>query len=203
MNRFGQVNFSRLRSPVTIGVIAGVIVLLIVWWFAWMTPEASKLTTVNQQASQLSATTQQLNIQIAALERESATVQKELPFLAKFATAVPPTADPGGLTNAFFALSIKTKVTLLSVTDNTVSPPAAAGALGTVPVAVAISGTHANVFAFLQGIYTMARLVIINSVGLSPSGGVGGPNILATHDGQVYSASISGTAFTTLSATAG
>ncbi len=46
MNRMRGFNLDLLKSKVVLGVAGGVIVLLIVWWFAWMTPESNKLSTV-------------------------------------------------------------------------------------------------------------------------------------------------------------
>ena len=50
MNRL-SVNLDLLKSKVVLIVTGCVIVLLVVWWFAWMNPEANKLSTVQQQVS--------------------------------------------------------------------------------------------------------------------------------------------------------
>ena len=61
MNRLQGLNFDLLKSKVVIIVTGVLIVLLIVWWFAWMTPEANKLTTVQQQVTADQTTLTQLN----------------------------------------------------------------------------------------------------------------------------------------------
>ena len=55
MDRVPSADLDLLKSKVVLIVTGCVIVLLIVWWFAWMTPEASKLTTVQQQVTTDSA----------------------------------------------------------------------------------------------------------------------------------------------------
>ena len=62
MNRLQGVNFGLLKSKVVLIVTGIVIVLLIVWWFAWMTPEANKLATVQQQITADNTTAAQLNM---------------------------------------------------------------------------------------------------------------------------------------------
>ena len=94
MNRLQGINFGLLKSKVVLIVTGLVIVLLIVWWFAWMTPEASKLTTVQQQVTADSSTVTQLNLELYALKAEKKLVLHELPYLKKVTTAIPPTEDP-------------------------------------------------------------------------------------------------------------
>lgn len=49
--------------------------------------------------------------------------------------------------------------------------------------------------SFLNGFYSMKRLMTISTLSLSPSGT--GPNILAAGDGQQYSMSVTADAYTT------
>ena len=49
MKRLGSLNFDLLKSKVVLIVTGSVIVLLLVWWLAWMTPEGSKLVPFNSR----------------------------------------------------------------------------------------------------------------------------------------------------------
>jgi Tfp pilus assembly protein PilO len=195
MNRTQGINFDLLKSKVVLIVTGVVIVLLIVWWFAWMTPESSKLTTVQAQVASDTSTVTQLNLHLIALKAEKKLVLHDLPYLKIVTTAIPPIEDPGGIVNSLNTLAKKTDCDLLSVTPaNSPSPSGVAG-LSVVSVSFTVSGVHKNLFAFLTDFYTMTRLMTINSVNLAPGGSV--PNILAVNDGQAYSMSVSATAYTT------
>jgi len=200
MSRMPSPNLDILKSKVVLIVTGCVILLLIVWWFAWMTPEASKLTTVQQQVTTDSAQVTQLNRELGSLKAEKKLVLKELPYLKKVTTAIPPTEDPPGIVDSLNTLADKTGCDLLSVTP--ADTPSASGVTGLseISVSFSISGTHKNVFAFLSKFYKMTRLMTISSVGLAPTGA--NPNILAVGDGQQYDLTVSATAYTTYVAAA-
>ena len=76
MNRLRSVNFDLLKSKVVLIVTASVLVLLLVWYFAWMSPEGAKLNTVQQQVTTDSAMVQSLNAELTALKAEKKLVLK-------------------------------------------------------------------------------------------------------------------------------
>lgn len=195
MNRLPDINFGLLKSKVVLIVTGCVIVLLIVWWFAWMTPEASKLTTVQQQVTSDQTTVTQLNLELASLKAEKKLVLSELPYLKKVTTAIPPTEDPPGIVDSLNNLANTTGCDLLTVTPADTPSPSGAAGLSVITVSFSISGTHSHVFAFLTNFYSMKRLMTINNLDLSPSGGT--PNILSVGDGQQYSMTVSAEAYTT------
>ncbi len=195
MNRLQGLNFDLLKSKVVLVVTGVVIVLLVVWWFAWMTPEANKLTTVQQQVTSDQTTLTQLNLELASLKAEKKLVLSELPYLKKVMTAIPPTEDPPGIVDSLNTLANQTGCDLLSVTPADTPSPSGVAGLSDISVSFSLSGTHKDVFAFLKSFYTMKRLMTINTVGLSPGGS--NSNILAVGDGQPYSMSVTAVAYTT------
>jgi Tfp pilus assembly protein PilO len=195
MNRLQGINFDLLKSKVVLITTGIVIVLLIVWWFAWMTPEASKLATVQQQITADNTTATQLNMELILLKAESKLVLRELPYLKKVTAAIPPTEDPPGIVDSLNTLANKTGCDLLSVTPSNFPSPSSVTGLSVIPVTFSLTGVHKNLFAFLKNFYAMTRLMTIDSVSLAPGGTT--PNILAVGDGQPYSMSVSATAYTT------
>jgi Tfp pilus assembly protein PilO len=195
MNRLQAINLGLLKSKVVLIVTGIVIVLLLVWWFAWMTPEASKLTTVQQQVAADNTTVTQLNLELIALKAEKKFVLKELPYLKKVTTAIPPTEDPPGIVDSLNTLANKTGCDLLSVTPANFPSPSGVAGLSVIAVTFSVSGLHKNVFAFLTDFYTMKRLMTISNVSLAPGGTA--PNILAVNDGQLYSLGVTATAYST------
>jgi Tfp pilus assembly protein PilO len=195
MNRLQGINFGLLKSKVVLIVTGVVILVLLIWWFAWMTPEASKLTTVQQQVTADNSTVTQLNMELIALKAEQRLVLHELPYLKKVTTAIPPTEDPPGIVDSLNTLANKTGCDLLSVTPANFPTPSGVGGLSVINVTFSVTGTHKNVFAFLKGFYSMTRLMTISTVSLAPGGTA--PNIMAANDGQPYSMSVTATAYTT------
>lgn len=195
MNRLQSINLDLFKSKVVLIVTAAVIVLLIVWWFAWMTPEGTKLTSVQQQQTTDQSTVFQLNVELASLKAEKKLVLAELPYLKKVTTAIPPTEDPPGIVDALNTLANQTSCDLLSVVPSDVPQSIGVPGLSIIPVSFSVTGTHANVFAFLKNFYTLSRLMTITSVSLASESAT--PNILAVGDGQKYTLTVSADAYTT------
>jgi len=197
MNRdlLKSVNSDLLKSKVVLSVIGGVIVLLLVWWFAWMSPEGAKLTSVRQQVTNDSSTKQALSAELATLQAEKNQVKKELPYLLKVTTAIPPTEDPPGIVDELNALANQTGCTLSSVNPADTASPSGTPGLSIIPVTFTLSGKHGAVFNFLGRFYTLKRLMTISTIGLGPGGS--NANILDVGDGQLYSLSVSASAYTT------
>jgi Tfp pilus assembly protein PilO len=195
MNRMPSLNLDLLKSKVVLIVTGLVILLLIVWWFAWMTPESNKLTSVQQQVSTDQTKVTQLNLTLRGLKEEKKLVLKELPYLKKVTTAIPPTEDPPGIVDSLNNLATATGCDLLSVTPADSPSPTGVAGLSAITVSFSVAGSHRNVFEFLRRFYSMGRLMTINTVSLSAAGS--NPNILAVNDGQQYSMTVSALAYTT------
>jgi hypothetical protein len=138
-----------------------------------------------------------LNLELYALRAEQKLVLRELPYLTKVSTAIPPTEDPPGIVDSLNTLANKTGCDLLSVTPANFPSPSGQVGLSDISISFSISGTHKGVFAFLRNFYGMTRLMTISGISLSPGGT--SPNILAVGDGQPYSMTVSATAYTTAS----
>jgi Tfp pilus assembly protein PilO len=195
MNRLGSLNLDLLKSKVVLIVTGAVIVLLLIWWFAWMTPESNKLTSVQAQAATDQSTVSRLNIELIGLKAEKKLVLKELPYLKKVTAAIPQTEDPPGIVDNLNTLANQTGCDLLSVTPADVPAPSGTAGLSVISVSFTVSGVHSNVMAFLNGFYSMKRLMTISTLSLSPAGT--SPNVLAAGDGQQYSMSVTAYAYTT------
>ncbi len=195
MNRLQSLNFDLLKSKVVLIVTGVVIVLLIVWWFAWMTPEGHKLTSVQQQLSSDQSTVSQLNAELTSLKAEKKLVLTELPYLKKVTTAIPPTENPPNIVDQLNSLANKTHCDLLSVVPADTPSAGGSAGLSAISVSFSVSGSHAAVFTFLSGFYTLTRLMTINTVSLSSASST--PDILAVRDGQKYTLNVSADAYTT------
>ena len=195
MNRLRGANFDLLKSKVVLIVTASVVVLLLVWYFAWMSPEGSKLTSVQTQVTTDTSMVAELNAELLELQAEKKLVLQELPYLKKVTTAIPPTPDQAGIVVQLSNLADDTGCKLGSVSPADSTAPSTTTGLSTIPVSFTLTGPHRAVFRYLTDFYTLKRLMTIQTVSLSPEGA--NANILNTGDGQQYSVAVSATAYTT------
>jgi len=180
---------SLAKRPAVLVSIFGIVALALGWWFAWMSPEGSKLAGIRQQQIAERATETRLDLRLVQLKAEAKQVRAAAPFLKQFATAIPSIPDAPDLVVEIYHLSVNDGVSLQSVTDDSVQT----GTLGysTIPVALSVSGPHDQLLAFIDGLYHMSRLLTVQSVTLSGNGN------LNSSSAANYTASISATAYTT------
>jgi Tfp pilus assembly protein PilO len=188
-------NVNALKRPAVLITVAVVVVLAVIWWFVWMSPEGTKLNTVNSQNSQLQTQLTTLNIELQQAQKQAAKVQQYAGYLSMFAAAVPPIPEAPQLTTELADLANTTNVHLVSLSDDTtvVGTP-----LSTIPLSMDIEGPRQNCIAFLQGIYNptlITRLITISAFNPAPvSAGSGGVDVLKPSS-AAYTVTISGTAY--------
>lgn len=179
-----------LRRPLLwVPVIA--VGLLAAWWFAWMTPQATKLASARQTKLNDQATIASLQAKVAQLK---GVVKKEADakhFLHIFSRAVPPAADAPRLVVDVYHLAERNHCKLQSITDNTVDT--AGGGYSSIPVSLTVSGSRGGIVQFVDGLYRLKRLVTIQQLQLS---GPANRDVL-TGGGGTFTATISATAYTT------
>lgn|GEM_PF-1176850 len=190
-----SMNLNALKRPTVIIPVVVVLVLAALWWFLWMSPEASKLSTVNAQQSQLESQLSTLNLTLQTDKAQAPKISEYAGYLSMFAAAVPPLPEAPQLTTELADLANATSVHLVTLSDNTtvVGTP-----VDTIPLTMTIQGPRQNCIAFLNGIYNpkmIARLVTITSFTPSPvSAGAAGVNVLKP-SGATYSVAMSGLAY--------
>ncbi|HUC35707.1 MAG TPA: type 4a pilus biogenesis protein PilO [Acidimicrobiales bacterium] len=171
----------------------GAVVVAIVVYLAWISPEGSKLATLRSQQTKLQAQQASLQAEIATLKREKANLGPTCATLTKDVTAIPGAPDVDSFLQQVTALAVS------SGDPNTpsISVTQAAGGTGTsagvTPVAVTftLGGTYGQMSTFLQGLYSFPRFFTITSltVGGGPVAIGGAPPVAAT---PAYTLSLNG-----------
>jgi Tfp pilus assembly protein PilO len=201
-----NLNLEWVKRPAVFGTIIGTIVIALVWWMAWMSPEASKLSAVETQQTAAQGQIAQLQGEIASLKAQSTQLTKEIPYLKFFQSQIPPLPLQGQLTAQLYQLSLTTHTFISALSDNSVAPPTTASvsstsgstaspAYSTMPISIEVAGSHNGVAAFLQGLYHLGRLVTIQQVSLTPP--TQSPNLNSNTNTSGFSAAITATAYTT------
>ncbi len=195
--KLDSINLNALKRPFVLLTVGALILVAALWWLLWMAPEASKLTTVQAQETQLQSQLNTLNITLQLDKRQAAKVKLYAGYLAMFAAAVPPIPEAPQLTTELANLANVTNVRLTSLSDDTTVP---GSPLSTIPITMNVQGPRQNVMAFLQGIYNqslIARLITVSAFTPTPTGGGSGsssPNVLRPSLAP-YTASITATAY--------
>lgn len=182
------------RIPLLTAV--GAIVVAVVVYLAWISPEGSKLTSLHSKESQLQTQQTSLQAELAMLKSEKANLGTTCSTLTKDVTEVPGSPDVDSFLQQVTALAVTSgdpNTPSISVTQSA-APAAGGSGVTTVAVTFSLAGTYGQMSTFLQGLYTFPRLFTVSSASISggpvTSGGVAPaastPNYSLTLDGSIY-----------------
>jgi len=169
------------RAPLLIG--AGTLVIALLLWVAFISPQNSKLSSLQAQQTQLQTQQTALQAKLASLRTEQQKLSTSCADLQKISTQIPsvqsPTdidAEESSFESQFNGLAASTGVALTqfsgfapatSATGTAVATTPPAGATGTagpvvpVPTTLAVTGTYGQMLAFVNGLDTFPRLFVI------------------------------------------
>lgn len=155
--------FRRRVTPIVLGCL---VVVLAVWWFAWMAPEGNAVTSDRANEAMLKATRSALVLRLGELQRDARQAKQQRAFLGRFQAAIPSRPDAAGLVVEVYNLAVGDGVKLSSITDDSVL---GAGSYSTIPVSIDVTGSHTSVEHFVSGLYNIPRLLTIQSLVISGS----------------------------------
>ena len=165
------------RMPILIGVIT--VVVAIVLWVGLISPQSSKLNTVNTNKANLESTLSGLQSQLTTLQTEKQKLPADCSQLEKISTQIPSVQSSSDLSaeESSFYGQLTTLVTSSGVAIPTfgfsgTGSAVSSGATGVVavPVTMDVSGNYGQVTAFVQGLDDFPRLFVIQTFTLSLGG---------------------------------
>ncbi len=156
-----------------IATVGGLLVLLIVWYFLLFAPQSKKLSNLQAKQSSLDTTQSQLTTKLASLKKAETHQRQRQQLLDSYTQQIPPTADLAGFINAVNGLASSTGVTLDSLSP---TPPASAQgvSVSTISVSLVVTAPYASTVSFLQGLYNLPRLVVVDGLTIAQGGSAGG-----------------------------
>jgi Tfp pilus assembly protein PilO len=197
VKRLPSINLEVLKRPRVLIAIGVVVVLVIAFYLAWWSPESSKLSSVDAQQVAKQQQISQLKARIAQLQLENKVVSQEKQYIGFFGAEIPPAPEQGPLVYQLGQLEKADNVFVSSIGASTTQPPAVGSSIGTIPLSLSLTGSHADVIKFLAALYKMPRLITVQSVSPSATGSAPGTalyNILHI-DNVPFSLSLSATAY--------
>jgi len=168
------------RVPLLIG--AGTVVVALLLWVALISPQNSKLSSLQAQQTQLQAQQSSLQAKLASLRSEQQKLSTSCADLQKISTQIPSVQSPtdidaqeSSFESQFNGLAASTGVALTqfsgfapatTTAGTAVSTPAAgtSGATGSVvavPTTLSVTGSYGQMLAFVNGLDTFPRLFVI------------------------------------------
>jgi Tfp pilus assembly protein PilO len=165
------------RIPLMIGGAALVVALLL--WAVVVSPQNSKLSSLQAQETQLQSQATGLQIKLASLKTEQQKLSSSCADLQKIATQIPsvqsPTdidAEESSFESQFNALTASSGVTLTQFsgfTPATSTSSTSSTSTGTtagvvpVPTTLAVTGNYGQITAFVNGLDHFPRLFVIQN----------------------------------------
>jgi Tfp pilus assembly protein PilO len=158
----------RFRIPVFIGV--GTLVLGLIVYAAWISPEGSQLSKLNAQQAQLQGQETSLQIKIATLRKEKSQLVTDCQQLTTNLTEIPAAPDVDSFLQQITALAVASGDPTTPSISVTQATGTASGGVTAVTVALTLAGTYGQMTSFLAGLDSFPRLFTVTSIGVT-----GGP----------------------------
>jgi Tfp pilus assembly protein PilO len=177
-------------------VAGGALVVAIIIWVALIAPQNTKLSSLQNQQTQLQAQEQQLQARLTALQSEGQKLSSNCADLQKISTQIPsvqsPTdvdAEESSFESQFNDLAGTSGVTLAQFSgfapatstsatpSSTAATPTSTVGVTAVPTTLTVQGNYGQVTAFVNGLDSFPRLFVIQKFvlasGTAASSGAG------------------------------
>lgn len=152
---------TRYRIPILTAV--GTLILAIVVYTAWISPEGGKLSSLHAEQTQLQSQQTHLQAELSALRRDKEHLAANCQELTTDLTEIPGTPTVDAFFNQVTALAVAAgdpNTPSISVTDTT----GGVGSVKLVAVNLTLSGTYGQMSAFLSGLDTFPRLFSVTNL---------------------------------------
>lgn len=176
------------RNPLIIA--GGALVVVIILWLALISPQNSKLSSLQTQSTELQGQEAALQAKLTSLESEGQKLSTNCADLVRISTQIPtvqtPTdvdAEESSFESQFNALAGSSGVSLAqfsgfspagaTASGTVATPTAAAAAAGStadvtaVPTTLTVQGNYGQITSFINGLDSFPRLFVIQSFVLS------------------------------------
>lgn len=157
-----------LRRPKVLLVVAGALVVVLVWVLAFFVPQGHKLSSLQTEEQSLQAQVDAGNARVAQLRVESQHSAQIQAMVQKLQGYAPATSDISYIS----VLSNAAKASGVAVTSlGPGTPVAVSGSpFDSIPITAAVTGSYDNLLGFIRAIYQLPRLTDIDSVQVTGGG---------------------------------
>jgi Tfp pilus assembly protein PilO len=179
---------------IPLAIAGGTLVVVILLWAILISPQKSKLASLQTHETQLQAQQTDLQGKLVSLQTEQQQLSTKCADLQKIATQIPsvqsPTdidAEESSFESQFNGLAASTGVTLsqfsgftpASATTTPTTPATKSGVVA-VPTTLTVNGSYGQMLSFVNGLDSFPRLFVIQSFQLSTGTGSGSSTTATT-----------------------
>ena len=145
------------------------VVLLLAWYVLLWSPKGGELAAAKTRQAAATATADQLQVQLARLQSAKRTIPDLTDGLDRVHAAIPPSADLGQFMLDVDAQAKDAGVDFLSIAP-TAPAPSTSGGPTSITLNINITGGYFQMLDFTQRLMGLPRLVVIDSMQVTPSG---------------------------------
>jgi Tfp pilus assembly protein PilO len=159
-----------MKRGMLIGIAAGGVVLILLWYFLLFSPTSSDLNDTRDQVSEAQHQKQELENTVRRLKDLSRNAPQQEADLRTLKAAVPDNPDLGEFILQANEIATASGVDWLAITP---SPPVASTGSGpnsTIGLSIQVEGGFFQVLDYLNRLEDLDRLVIVDSVSISTGG---------------------------------
>jgi len=198
-----------VKRGLLIGIIAGALVLVLLWYFVLFSPTSSDLKTTRDQVAATDSQNQELQNTIRRLKELSRNATQQAATLRTLRAAIPANPDLGEFILQANDIASASGIDFLSIAP---SPPVASSTGGpatTIAVTLQVDGGFFQVLDYLNRLEDLERLMLVDSINVatatesSNTGGSSSANSTSSSGGAPdLSVTLIGRMFTTAEAPA-
>lgn len=177
-----------MKQGRTVVAALAAVMAVVLWYMFLFGPQRAERRRLADHVTVAEAQEQELRSTLARLQRVAAEQEAHEAQLERFKRLVPAEADVAGFILAANDAAVRSGVDWVSV-----APAAAAagtsGAPSALPVSIAVNGDFFTVVDYLRRLENLERLVVVDSLQLSPDASGGGAvQLTATMSARMFTA---------------
>jgi Tfp pilus assembly protein PilO len=158
-----------VKRNVIIGIVAGALVVILIWFFAFYKPKSSDVSKTNDEVAAAERQQQDLDATLARLQALDRERPQQQATLDKLNAAIPATPDLAEFIFEANTAAADSGVDWLSISP---TPPAPnlAGGPSEIVLSIQVQGGFFQVLDYLNRLESLKRLVVTDSVNVSAGG---------------------------------
>jgi Tfp pilus assembly protein PilO len=159
-----------VKRGALIGIMAGAVVLILLWYFVLFAPTSSDLNDTRNQVAASESQKEELQNTIAQLKELSANAAQQQASLRTLRAAIPPTPDLGAFILQANTIATSTGIDWLSIAPTPPTATVGPGPTSTISISMQISGGFFEVLDYLNQLEGLERVVIVDTINVAAAG---------------------------------
>jgi Tfp pilus assembly protein PilO len=158
-----------VKRGLLVGIIAGAVVLVLLWYFVLFAPTSSDLKSTRDEVAMTNSQNQELQNTIRRLKELSKNATQQAATLRTLRAAIPANPDLGEFILQANDIASASGIEFLSIAPTPPVASATAGPNTTIGVTIQIDGGFFQVLDYLNRLEDLERLMLVDSITIATS----------------------------------